>query len=125
MVLWSASHDTLPGWLRAENAAGGCVYVSINALVPAQRSRTRRAVADIRHVFLDVDADLPRVLGAIRGGAHLPAPSSVIHTSPTRGHVLWRVSGFTIAAVEALQRHLAQGSDRSRGLACRSDGLPA
>jgi hypothetical protein len=106
-------------WLRAENGAGGSVYVSINPLVPAQRSRTRCAVADIRHVFLDVDADLPRVLEAIHGGAHLPAPSSVIHTSPTRGHVLWRVSGFTIAAAEALQRHLAQelGTDRA-AVAC-------
>jgi hypothetical protein len=106
-------------WLRAENAAGAGIYVSINALTPAQRRRTRDAVADIRHVFLDVDAELPRVLGEMDHRPDLPPPSTVIHTSANRGHVLWRVAGFSVTGAEALQRHLAHelGTDRA-AVAC-------
>jgi hypothetical protein len=113
------ARESFLSWLRAENAAGACVYVSINTLRPAQRSRTRGAVADIRHVFVDVDADLEHVLGAMRLSPALPAPSTVIHTSCNRGHVLWRVKGFTIPTTEALQRYLAQelGTDRA-AVAC-------
>jgi RepB DNA-primase from phage plasmid len=94
-------------WLRAENAAGANVYISVNAVRPGQHARTRHVIAHIRHVFLDVDRDLPHVLTAVRRGSDLPPPSCVIHTSPTRGHVLWKVTGFTPAVAEALQRHLA------------------
>jgi hypothetical protein len=49
-------------WLRSQNAAGCDVYVSVNALAAWARSRTRRDVAVVRHVFLDVDHEAQRVL---------------------------------------------------------------
>src|SRR5262252_5066164 len=52
-------------WLRAENAAGANVYVSVNSLKPHQRSRRREAVRDIRHAFLDADHAAQDVLDAI------------------------------------------------------------
>ena len=99
---------TFQAWLRAENAAGVNVYVSVNAVEPHQRSRRRSAIRAIRHVFLDADADASSVLRAIADRADLPSPSYVLHSSPDRAHVCWRVTGFTSERVEAVQKQLAR-----------------
>src|SRR5262245_62125605 len=95
-------------WLRAENAAGANVYVSVNALTPHQRSRRREAIRAIRHVFLDVDQAAQDVLDAIDAAENLPGPSYVLRSSPGRAHLFWRVSAFSCDAVEALEKHLAR-----------------
>ena len=59
-------------------------------------------------MFLDVDQDGQQVLTAIGARRDLPIPSYVLHSSPNRLHVLWRVSGFTREGVEALQKQLAR-----------------
>ncbi len=102
-------------WLRAENARRFSVFVSVNAIRPRRKARTREAIGEIRHVFLDADRDGPAVLAAIAARRDLPPPNCVIHTSPTRLHVLWRVTGFTKEGVEALQKQLAGelGTDRA------------
>ena len=51
-------------WLRHRNANGWNVYVSVNAVLPG-RSRTRRAIAAVRHVFLEEDGDGPGLLAAL------------------------------------------------------------
>ena len=94
-------------WLRAENAAHANVFISVNVVQPDQRSRRRDAIRAIRHVFLDADRDASHVLAAIAARHDLPHPSYVLHSSPHRGHIFWRVTGFTIADVEALQKRLA------------------
>jgi hypothetical protein len=94
-------------WLRFRNAARWSVYVSVNAVTPG-RSRRRNAIAAIRHVVLDVDQDGRRVLRQLEGRRDLPTLAYVLHTSPGRLHVFWRVSGFTAALAEDLQRGLAQ-----------------
>lgn len=101
-------------WLRAENARRFSVFVSVNAIRPQRKARTRDAIGEIRHVFLDADRDGPSVLTAISARRDLPPPSCVIHSSPNRMHVLWRASGFTKEGVEALQKTLAQelGTDK-------------
>ena len=45
------------------------------------------------------------------GRADLPPLSYVLHSSPKRVHVFWRVTGFTIEQVEALQQQLASELD--------------
>lgn len=102
-------------WLRAENARRFSVFVSVNAIRPQRKARTREAIGEIRHVFLDADRDGPAVLSAIAARRDLPSPNCVIYTSPTRLHVLWRVAGFTKEGVEALQKQLARelGTDRA------------
>ncbi|MGE3844027.1 MAG: DNA-primase RepB domain-containing protein [Vicinamibacterales bacterium] len=102
-------------WLRAENARRFSVFVSVNAIRPQRRARTREAIGEVRHVFLDADRDGPAVLAAIAARRDLPSPNCVIHTSPTRLHVLWRVTGFTKEGVEALQKQLAGelGTDKA------------
>jgi RepB DNA-primase from phage plasmid len=95
-------------WLRSRNASSWNVYVSVNSVSPQSRSRSRQSVAAIRHVFLEADEDGPRVLARIAARADLPPPSYLLHSSRHRVHVFWRVAGFDIPRVEALQKQLAR-----------------
>jgi hypothetical protein len=95
-------------WLRSRNASTWNVYVSVNSVSPRSRSRARQSVAAIRHVFLEVDEDGPRVLARIAARGDLPSPSYLLHSSRHRVHVFWRVAGFDIARVEVLQKQLAR-----------------
>jgi hypothetical protein len=101
-------------WLRAENARRFSVFVSVNAIRPQRKARTRDAIGEIRHFFLDADRDGPSVLARINARPDIPPPSFVIHSSPNRLHVLWRVSGFTKEGVEALQKRLATELDTDK-----------
>ena len=94
-------------WLRSRNASDWNVYVSVNGISPRSRSRSRQSVAAIRHVFLEADEDGPRVLARIAARADLPPPSYVLHSSRHRVHIFWRVAGFDVSRVEALQKQLA------------------
>jgi hypothetical protein len=102
-------------WLRSENARRFSVFVSVNAIRPQRKARTRDAIGEIRHVFLDADRDGPALLAAVQARRDLPPPSFVLHSSPNRLHVLWRVAGFTKGEVEALQKRLAAelGTDKT------------
>lgn len=101
------AHPRFQAWLRAQSARRFSVYVSVNAIRPQRKARTRDAIGEIRHVFLDADRDGHGVLAAIAARRDLPPPSYVLHSSPNRLHVLWSVTGFTKEGVEALQKHLA------------------
>ena len=93
-------------WLRHRNANGWNVYVSVNSVLPG-RSRTRRAIATVRHVFLEEDGDGPGLLAALTTRPDLPPPSYVLHSSPGRLHVFWRTRHFERGDVESLQKRLA------------------
>ena len=102
-------------WLRFKNAHGFSVFVSVNALTPGQRSRTRESVRAVRHVFLDADVDADRVLATIDRRPDLPPPSFVIRSSAGRAHILWRVAGMSVRPAEALQKHLARELKHGHG----------
>lgn len=95
-------------WLRARNADGLSIFVGVNAITPRARTRRRNAIHHVRHLFLDADGDGPAVLAAIRARSDLPEPSYVLHTSPNRLHVLWRIDGFSREQAEAVQKRLAR-----------------
>lgn len=124
-VSW-VSHPRFQAWLRLRNAQRFNVYVAVNAIVPGRRSRTRRAIGAIRHVFLDADRDGPGVLARIARRVDLPGPSYVLHSSPNRVHVFWRVGGFDAGQVEAVQRVLARdlGTDPAATPATQMTRLP-
>jgi hypothetical protein len=117
---------TFQAWLRAQSARRFSVFVSVNAIRPQRKARTRDAIGEIRHVFLDADRDGPGVLAAISARRDLPLPSYVLHSSPNRLHVLWRVSGFTKEGVEALQKQLARelGTDKAATSCAQITRLP-
>jgi hypothetical protein len=93
-------------WLRNQNAHRWNVYVSVNSIRPG-RSRARSAILDIRHVFLEEDADGPGLLAALTTRPDVPPPSYVLHSSRGRVHVFWRARAFSIAVVERIQKRLA------------------
>ena len=100
--------DDVQAWLSVMNDRRFNIYCSVNGIGAGRRSRTREAIAAIRHVFLDADEDGPAVLTRIADRRDIPAPSYVLTSSPGRVHVLWRAAGFDTARVEALQKHLAR-----------------
>jgi hypothetical protein len=95
-------------WLGRENGERANVYVSVNALKPRQATRTRRAVSDIRHIFVDADRDGSAIVSNLSRRQDLPHVSYVVHSSPDRLHVFWRVSDFTVSVAESLQKWLSK-----------------
>lgn len=95
-------------WLVRENNARVNIYIGLNTIRLRTVSRRRTAIETVRHVFLDADGIGQAVLRAIDGRDDLPTPSYLLQTSPGRLHVFWRVVGFTVNDVEALQKHLAR-----------------
>jgi hypothetical protein len=94
-------------WLRAMNAQRFNVYVSVNAIKPGVRARTKDAIGAVRHLFLEADDDGAAVLTELAACDEIPSPSYVLESSPNRVHVFWRVAGFTTETIERLQKHLA------------------
>lgn len=104
---WAAS-ARVHAWLSSMNDLGYNAYVGVNAIRTGERSRTRDAIAAVRHVFLEFDQDGVSALEAVDARSDLPSPSYVLHSSPGRVHIFWRVDGFEPAYLERLQRLLAQ-----------------
>lgn len=121
----TAVSDRFQAWLRHMNAHAWNVYVSVNAYRPG-RSRARDAVAAVRHLFLEEDHDGPGLLAALSTRPDLPPPSYVLHSSPGRLHVLWRVRGVAPVHVEELQRRLARelATDRAATSSAQTTRLP-
>ena len=117
-VSWVQS-ERFQRWLRAMNARRYNVFVSVNAIAAGRRSRTRDAIGAVRHVFLDADHDGPAVLSRVEARRDLPSPSYVLHSSPNRVHVFWRVTGFDPrpgrAVAEAACARAADGSRSDAG----------
>ena len=114
------------GWLRWRNLLRWNVYVSVNSVAPESHSRTRDAVSQVRHVFVEADHDGPEVLSRIFARRDLPSPSYVLHSSPGRVHVFWRVTGFDAESVEAIQKLLAAqlGTDPAATPCTQTTRLP-
>ena len=113
-------------WLQGMNTHRFNVYVSVNAMTPGRHERSKSAVRAVRHVFLDADHDGPAVLRSLEARHDLPRPSYVIHSSPGRIHVLWRVRGFSPGGVERMQKQLARelGTDRAATASSQTTRIP-
>jgi hypothetical protein len=95
-------------WLRHKNANQCEVYVSMNALRPDARGRTKADVAAIRHVYLDFDDHGTEAVERLLKRPDLPQPNHLVSSSPDKWQVVWRVQGFTKDQAEGLQRGLAR-----------------
>jgi hypothetical protein len=104
-------HPRFQAWLRFKNSQKYNVYCGTNAIAPWKRTRTRDSIGAVRHVFLEADRDGPAVLVRTGARSDLPEPSYVLHSSPNRVHIFWRVTGFEPDYVEALQQKLARELD--------------
>jgi hypothetical protein len=111
------------GWLAYENASGASIYFAANPLVPGSRKRTKESVAQVRHLYLDLDSDGEAKLAAVRSSNIVPIPTAIVSTSTGKYQVLWRVAGIPFEEQEALLKLLAMAfggdpacTDRNRVL---------
>jgi hypothetical protein len=103
------------GWLAHENATGANVYVGANPLFSRSRKRTKESVAEVRHLYLDLDSDAEAKLAVLRSSNELPIPAAIVSTSPGKYQVFWRVENFPFEQQETLLKALAItfGGDRA------------
>ena len=94
-------------WLAHENASGVNVYVAANPLHPGSRRRTKECIAEVRHLYLDIDCNGDERLAAIRVSDAVPEATAIISTSPGKYQVLWSVEGFDFAVQELMLKQLA------------------
>lgn len=94
-------------WLAYENAAGTNAYAAANPLRPGSRRRTKDAIVEVRHLYLDIDADGDARLALVRASDAVPQPSIILNTSPNKYQLLWRVEGFDFATQEETLKWLA------------------
>ncbi len=120
-----AAEDTQK-WLRYMNAQKYEVYVSMNTLREDARGRTKSDIAEIRHIYLDLDDGGREAVEGLLGREDLPEPSFVLNSSPEKFQVVWRVEGFAQDQAETLQRGLARdaGADTAATDSSRVLRLP-
>jgi hypothetical protein len=94
--------------LRAANAHGADVYLTVNTLKPDARRRTKTDVAAIRHLYLDIDEGGPATLSRLLLDRDMPKPHSVLESSPGKYQVLWQVENFSPQHAETVVRGLAR-----------------
>jgi len=113
LIVTAAELLNLYGWLRIENQKGANIYVSMNALLPEAKTRTKRDIAAIRHIYLDIDRNGRDALALIQRDA--PRPSYIVKTSPDKYQIVWKVAGFNAKEAEVLQKAMAvrYGADRA------------
>ena len=95
-------------WLRLQNAQRHEIYISMNALRPSARGRTKADIETIRHVYLDFDENGTEAVGRLLSRADVPTPNYRISTSPGKWQVIWKVEIFTPEQAERLQQGLAR-----------------
>jgi hypothetical protein len=94
-------------WLAYENANGANVYVAANPLRSGSRKRTKESIAEIRHLYIDIDVDGADRIAAVLSSNAVPTPTAIIATSQGKYQVLWRVEGFDFSAQESTLKRLA------------------
>jgi hypothetical protein len=94
-------------WLAHENLDGSNVYVAANSLNSGSRKRTKESIAEVRHLYLDLDTDGDGKLTALRSSNVVPIPTAIVATSAGKYQVLWRVEDVPLEQQESLLKLLA------------------
>jgi hypothetical protein len=81
-------------WLAYQNHNGANVYVAANPLRSGSRKRTKESIAEVRHLYIDIDVDGEERIAELRASDAVPVPSTILSTSPGKYQALWRVEGF-------------------------------
>jgi hypothetical protein len=95
------------GWLAHENAAGANVYIAANPLVSGSQKRSKESIAEVRHLYLDLDTGGDAKLAALKRSDVVPIPTAIVSTSPGKYQVLWRVESYPFEQQEATLKMLA------------------
>lgn len=103
-----AASPEFQAWLRHSNAGRYEVYLSMNALKDGSRTRTKEDISEIRHIYLDFDANGTAAVQALMKRDDLPQPNYLVNSSPGKWQVVWKVDGFAPDEAERLMRHLVR-----------------
>jgi hypothetical protein len=95
------------GWLAHENANGANVYVAANPLRFGSSRRTKESIAEVRHLYIDIDADGEARVATLLASDSVPQPTVILATSPNKYQILWRVDGFDFERQETTLKLLA------------------
>ena len=107
VTLEQATASRYLAWLRYENHNGANVYVAANPLRSGSRKRTKDGIAEVRHLYLDIDVDGDERIAALMESEAVPAPTVILSTSPDKYQVLWKVEGFDFDQQENTLKLLA------------------
>ena len=69
--------------------------------------RTKESIAEVRHLYIDIDVDGENRIAALRASDAVPVPTVILSTSPDKYQVLWRVEGFDFDQQESTLKLLA------------------
>ena len=107
VTLEQATASRYLAWLRYENRNGTNVYVAANPLRSGSRKRKKDCIAEVRHLYLDIDVDGENRIAALMESETVPTPTVILSTSPDKYQVLWRVEGFGFDQQENTLKSLA------------------
>ena len=107
VTLEQATMPRYLAWLRYENHNGANVYVAANPLRTGSRKRTKDCIAEVSHLYLDIDVDGDNRIATLMESDAVPVPSVILSTSPDKYQVLWRVEGFDFDQQENTLKLLA------------------
>lgn len=96
--------------LEKFQSAGFDIYVCMNPFPKGTTERKQRLVLNVRNLFIDADGTKPTlqmVEDAVRAN-EIPAPHSVLESSPGKCHICWHVAGFTSSEAKAMLVALAE-----------------
>jgi hypothetical protein len=93
--------------LRAANANGSDVYISMNTIGAEAQGRTKADIETIRHIYLDVDIGGADAVNRILSTPGMPNPHHLLETSPGKHQIIWQVEAFDKGQAEELLRGLA------------------
>jgi hypothetical protein len=94
-------------WLAHENHDGANVYVAANPLRSGSRRRTKESIAEVRHLYIDIDVDGEARVATLLASDAVPTPTAILSTSPGKYQALWRVDGFDFEHQETTLKLLA------------------
>ena len=94
-------------WLHYQNQSGSNVYVAANPLRTGSRRRTKESIAEVRHLYIDIDVDGEERIGALQATDAVPVPTVILSTSAGKFQALWKVKGFDFDQQENTLKLLA------------------
>jgi len=89
------------------------IYVGMNPVKEGCRTRTKADIAEIRHIYLDFDANGTAAVNALSARTDVPQPNYLLNTSPDIGRLSGKSRDFGAEDAERLMRNLVRESGRS------------
>jgi hypothetical protein len=108
-TLVKVTDETFAHTLKAKNADGWNVYITMNPIREESKARRKNDIDCIRSVYCEVDDNgedcLNAILASVKAG-EVPDPSIILESSIGKFQFIWFVQDFTILQQEALNKAL-------------------